>query len=64
MHTGGGAERGNEGGIRAPRVPPSKDFKKLNHKNAIKHKNRGPPPKYFHNPEYPPQKKLKITVHL
>jgi hypothetical protein len=31
----------------APHVPPSKSIKKLGHKNAIKHKNKGPIP---HNP--------------
>jgi hypothetical protein len=30
---------------------PSKDFEKLDHKNAIKHKNRGPPPRFSHNPK-------------
>jgi hypothetical protein len=42
----------------------SKDFKKLNHKNAIKRENRGPLPRFFHNPKYPPQNILKMAVHL
>ncbi len=50
------AHRGEEGGRRRG--------KKLDHKNAIKHKNRGPTPRFFHNPKYPPQKNVKITVHL
>jgi len=37
---------------------------KLDHKNAIKHENKGPPPRFSHNPKYPPQNYLKITVHL
>ncbi len=48
MHTGGG-ERG-EGGTSCT---PSKDFEKLLHRNTIKHENRGPPPRFFHNPMYP-----------
>ena len=32
---------------------PSKDFEKLKHKNAIRHKNRGTPPRFFHYPLYP-----------
>jgi hypothetical protein len=43
---------------------PSKDFEKLYHKNAIKHGNSGPPPRFSHNPMYLPQKNLKITAHL
>ncbi len=31
----------------------SKDFEKLDYKNAIKNKNRGPPPKFSHNPSTP-----------
>ena len=31
----------HRGGAGAPHVPPPKTLKKLNHKNAIKHKNRG-----------------------
>jgi hypothetical protein len=45
------AHRG--GGEGAPHVPPSKDFEKLKHKNAIKHVNRGLPPRFSHNPMYP-----------
>ena len=41
---------------------PSKDFKKLYHINAIKHKNRGPLPGFSHNPKYPRKKNLKMTV--
>jgi hypothetical protein len=43
---------------------PSKDFKKLDHTNAVQHKNRGPPTRFSHNPKFPPQKNLKKTVHL
>jgi hypothetical protein len=32
---------------------PTKDNEKLDHINAFKHENRGPPPKFFHNPKYP-----------
>ena len=49
----------------APHVPSeTQGFKKVGHKNAIKHENRGPPPRFFHNHMYPPQKNLKMTVHL
>jgi hypothetical protein len=39
----------------------SKDFEKLDHKNAIKikHKNRGPPPGFSHFPKCPPQKEFE-----
>jgi hypothetical protein len=47
-HRGGG-RGGEEGGTSCA---PSKDFEKLQHKNAIKHENRGPPPIFFHNPMY------------
>jgi hypothetical protein len=40
-----------------PTCTPSKDFEKLDHKNAIKHEIRGLPPRFSHNPKYPPQKK-------
>jgi hypothetical protein len=53
MHTGG------EGGTSCT---PSKGFKKLEHKNAIKHENRGPPPRFSHNPKYPPSKKFELEV--
>jgi hypothetical protein len=43
---------------------PSKDFEKSNHKNAIKHENREPPPRLSHNPKYPPQNILKMTVRV
>jgi hypothetical protein len=45
---------------------PSKDFEKLDSKNAIKHENIRPPapPRFSHKPQYPPQKNLKMTVHL
>jgi hypothetical protein len=48
---GGGAGGGTS-------CTPSKDFEKLDHKIAIKRKNRGPPPRFSHNPKYPPQKNL------
>jgi hypothetical protein len=57
MNTG----RGREGGTSCT---PSKDFEKLDNKNAIKHENREPPPRFFHDPEYSPQKNLIMTVHL
>ena len=59
MHMG---ERG-EGGGGAPHVPPQKPKKKLDHQISIKHENRGPPPRFSHNPKYPPQKNLKMIVH-
>ncbi len=52
------------GGRRSTSYTPSKDFEKLDHKNAIKHVNRGFPPRFSHNPKYPPQKNFKMTVHL
>jgi hypothetical protein len=36
----------------------------MDHKNVIKHEIRGPPPIFSHNPKYPPQNNLKMTVHL
>jgi hypothetical protein len=30
---------------------PLKDFEKLEHKNSIKHENRGPPPRFSQNPK-------------
>jgi hypothetical protein len=42
---------------------PSKDFEKFGHKNAIKHENKGPP-RFSRNRKNPPQKNLKMTVHL
>jgi hypothetical protein len=56
---GGVVEKGEEGGTSCN---PSKDFEKLDHKNAIKHENRGHPPS--HNPKYPLRKNLKMTEHL
>jgi hypothetical protein len=50
MHTGA-VGRGGRGHLMYP-------FKKMDHKNAIKHKNRGPPHIFSHNPKYPPQKNL------
>ena len=41
MHTGG------RGAREAPHVPPPKDFEKLDHKNVIKHENRGPLPDFL-----------------
>jgi hypothetical protein len=35
------------------------DFGKLYHKNAIKHKNRGPPPTFSNNPLSTPSKEFK-----
>jgi hypothetical protein len=60
MHTGSG-KRGEEGGTSCT---PLKGFEKLDHKNAIKHKNSRPPPRFSLNPKYPSQKNLKMTVHL
>jgi hypothetical protein len=54
--------RGGAGG--GTSCTPSKYFEKLDHKNAIKHENRGPPPRFSHNPKYPLQKNLKMIVHL
>jgi hypothetical protein len=62
MHTGGGGEGGRRGELHL--WYPSKDFEKFDYKNAIKHENRGPPPRFSNNTKYPPQKNLKITVHL
>jgi hypothetical protein len=52
-HKGG---KGEEGGTSCT---PSKDFQKLDHKNAIKHKNRGPPQRFFQNHEYYPSYKIE-----
>jgi hypothetical protein len=41
----------------------SRDFDKLDHKNAIKHINKGPPSRFFHNPKNPPKTNLKMTLH-
>jgi hypothetical protein len=43
---------------------PSKDFKKLDHRNAINRENIGPTPTFSHFPKYTPQNNLKMTVHL
>jgi hypothetical protein len=40
-----------------------KNLQKLDHKNVIKHENRGLPPRFSHNPQVPPQKNLKMTAH-
>jgi hypothetical protein len=45
-------------------MDPFKRLKTLDHKNAIKNENRGPPLRFSQNPKYPPQKNLKMTVHL
>ena len=50
MQTGGGRGR------RGTSCTPSEEFKKLDQKNAIKHENRGAPPRFCHNHKYPPQK--------
>jgi hypothetical protein len=39
-----------------------KRLPKIGHKNAIKHENRRPP-RFSHNPKYPPHNNLKTTVH-
>ncbi len=56
MHTGG------LGGWRGIKVyPPSKIFKKLVNKNAIKHQKVVPSPKNFTTPIYPPSQNLAKT---
>jgi hypothetical protein len=45
-------------------MTPLKRLKKLDHKNAIKYENIEPPPRFSHNPNYPPQKNFEMTVHL
>jgi hypothetical protein len=57
MHAGVCGEGRRRGHLHTP----SKDFKELDHKNAIKNKNRGTPPRFSHNPKYPLQKNLKMT---
>jgi hypothetical protein len=42
----------------------SKVFDKLDHKNAIKHINKGPLPRFFQNLKFPPKTNLKMSVHL
>jgi hypothetical protein len=49
-----GAHRGRGGGDTS--CTPSEDFEKLDHKNAIKHENRVPHPRFSHNPKYPLKK--------
>jgi hypothetical protein len=61
MHMEGRVVEGEEGGTS---YTPSKDFENFGHKNAIKHKNRGPPSQIFLQPQVPPQRNLKIIVHL
>jgi hypothetical protein len=46
-------------GGRGQLIYPSKDFEKLDHKNAIKHENRRPPPRFSHNPKYPPSREFE-----
>jgi hypothetical protein len=55
------AHRRVKGGRRGTSCTPSKDFKKLNYKNAINHKIGEPPPRFYDNPQYPPQRNLKMT---
>jgi hypothetical protein len=59
MYTGmvGGGRR------EAPHVPPQKTLKNLVIK-IQQNTKREYPPRFSHNPKYPPQKSLKITVHL
>jgi hypothetical protein len=54
---------GGEGGTSCT---PSKDFEKLDHKNAIKYENIRPPapPRFSHKTQYPPQKNLKMTASM
>jgi len=47
MHTGG------VGGRMGHLTSPLKRLQKSDHNNAIKNKNRGPPPRFSHNPKYP-----------
>jgi hypothetical protein len=56
MHTVG--VRGRRG---EPHIPPQKTSK--NWIIKIKHENE-PTARFSHNPKYPPQKNLKMTVHL
>jgi hypothetical protein len=42
---------------------PSEDFKKFGHKNETEHESRGLL-RFSQNPQYPPQKNLKTTVHI
>jgi hypothetical protein len=50
MHTGGREGERERGG--GTSCTPTKDFKNLDHKNAIKHENMRPPG-FFHHPVYP-----------
>jgi hypothetical protein len=54
MHKGGG-----EGGVAGNSCTPSKDFIKLEYKNAIKHKNWRPPLRFFSQPQVPPSKEFE-----
>jgi hypothetical protein len=36
-----------------------KEYGKSEHKHVINHKNRGPPPRFSHNPKYPPSKEFE-----
>jgi len=49
-------------GIQSNLMYPIKRLWKFGHKNAIKHKKDSP--RFSHNPQLPPQKNLKMTVHL
>jgi hypothetical protein len=53
MHTGGPGGRGRWWRRGGTSITPSKDFKILDRKNAIKHVNKGPLPRFSHNPKYP-----------
>jgi hypothetical protein len=70
-----GTQEGGGGG--GTSCTPSKDFKKMDRKNAIKHENSGPLPDFSHNPkviskEYKnecasmnePIQLLKMAIHL
>jgi hypothetical protein len=46
------AHKGKRGEVGGTTCTPSEDFEKFGHKNAIKHKNSGPP-RFFQNPMYP-----------
>jgi hypothetical protein len=59
-HRGRGPPGGREGGG-GTSFTPSKDFKKMYHKNAlkVKHENRGPPPRFLITPSTPLKRILK-----
>ena len=58
IHAHGGGEGGGH------LTYPLKSLQKLDHKNAIKHENRGPPSQIFSQPQVPPSKEFEMTVHL